>query len=673
MRPTEKIKQYIKNVKVKTNPKVNQAVLDDLLDRLDAAQGAKEHTPRPNIWRMIMENRTTKLTTAAAAVLIAGAVIFSLFISPGVTFADVIKPIFEAKTFAYDMHVGGEGGPVIHDLVSGNRIRRTMSDMPGMVLIIDTDAGKLLRLDTAGKNAALINISGEVEKGGRNYIALLRETINRQMADPNVAPKEQFERQIDGRKVIGYSIGNDLKGNDRDRVTILADEKTGVPVQIDIEWGRETFILKNLGFNILIPEDQVSIEPPAGYRMQKADMDLSKLSDKDLIESLRVWATHLRDDGTFPPELLKQEYIKQIPAFRQKIGNLPIPDAEKEKMGNSFLQGMFFLQTCYTSQMDFHYAGAGVKLGDAGKAIFWYRPKDAKTYRVIYGDLSVKDVAPQDLMKSINDDSVSKLREIDNHNSQIQITKSVEPDLASTEDNAGNKEPSKNKPVIEFIDMPGGTFTMGSPAAEEGRKNDEVQHQVTLSAFKMSKYPVTYEQYDLFCEATGRTKPWGFRRGNLPVTQVTWHDANAFAEWMGCRLPTEAQWEYAARANTTTPFYTGDCLTSEQANFDGEQPYANCGKGKNRNEPLPVGSFPPNAFGLYDMHGNIWQWCSDWYDEYNVEDKVNPAGPKTGTRKVNRGGGWHDPAWRCRSACRGGGNSPDTKGTGISFRLVKSE
>jgi formylglycine-generating enzyme required for sulfatase activity len=666
MRPTEKIKQYIKNVKIKTNPKVNQAVLDDLLDRLDAAQGTKKHPPRPNIWRMIMENRTTKLTTAAAAVLIAGAVIFSLFISPGVTFADVIKPILEAKTFAYDMHIGGEDGPVMHDLVSGNRIRRTMSDMPGMVLIIDTDAGKLLRLDTAGKNATLINISGEVEKGGRNYIALLRETINRQMANPNVAPKEQFQRQIDGRKVIGYSIGNDLKGNDRDRVTILADEKTGTPVQIEIEWGQETFILKNLGFNIPIPEEDVSLAPPAGYKMQKTDMDLSKLSDKDLIESLRVWAKYLRD-GTFPPELLKQEYIKQIPAFRQKIGSLPIPDAEKEKMGNSFLQGMFFLQTCYTSKMDFHYAGAGVKLGDAGKAIFWYRPKDAKTYRVIYGDLSVKDVAPENLP------NLSKLKEIYNNTPQIQFTKSFEPDMANTEDKTKNKNSSGNKPVIEFVDIPAGTFMMGSPATEQGREADEVQHQVTLSAFKMSKYPVTYEQYDVFCEATGRTKPWGFNRGNLPVVQVTWHDANAFAEWMGCRLPTEAEWEYAARANTTTPFNTGDCLTSEQANFNGEQPYADCEKGKNINKPLPVGSFPPNAFGLYDMHGNIWEWCNDWYGEYDIKDKLNPQGPDTGTRKINRGGGWYDPAWRCRSAYRGGGDPPGNRGQGISFRLVKSE
>jgi formylglycine-generating enzyme required for sulfatase activity len=214
---------------------------------------------------------------------------------------------------------------------------------------------------------------------------------------------------------------------------------------------------------------------------------------------------------------------------------------------------------------------------------------------------------------------------------------------------------------------------MGSPVTEQGRKDDEIQHKVTLSAFKMSKYTITFEQYASFCEATGRTKPRGRERGNLPVSQVTWDDAKAFAEWMGCRLPTEAEWEYAARANTTTPFYTGDCLTSDQANFDGKEPYTNCEKGKFRKEALPVGSFPPNAFGLYDMHGNILQWCNDWYGEYNVDEKINPIGPEKGAKKIIRGGGWGNAAWECRSAYRGGGLYPGTRGTGIGFRIVKDK
>jgi len=276
-----------------------------------------------------------------------------------------------------------------------------------------------------------------------------------------------------------------------------------------------------------------------------------------------------------------------------------------------------------------------------------------------------------ELMKSIDAENLSKLQEIYNNTPEIQITKQFDPTTINTE----NRDSLKDKPIIEFVDIPGGTFMMGSPVAEKERQDDEIQHEVTLSAFKMSKYCVTIEQYNIFCDATGKKRPFYGRNngGKMPVSQVTWYDANAFAEWMGCRLPTEAEWEYTARANTSTPFNTGDCLTSEQANFNGKEPYTNCEKSENRKKPLPVGSLPPNAFGLYNMHGNIWEWCSDWYGEYDINDKLNPKGPDTGTRKVDRGGGWYDPAWRCRSAYRAGGDPPGNKGTGISFRLVKSE
>ncbi len=275
------------------------------------------------------------------------------------------------------------------------------------------------------------------------------------------------------------------------------------------------------------------------------------------------------------------------------------------------------------------------------------------------------------LMNTLDAKTLSELQEIYNKTPEIQITETFKMDAIALENNIGNA--SINKPDVEFVDIPGGTFIMGSPATEQGRQNDEIQHKVTLNPFKMSKYPVTFEQYDLFCEATGRTKPWGRERGNLPVSQVTWYDAQAFAEWMGCRLPTEAEFEYAARANTVTPFYTGNCLTSDQANFNGNQPYTSCEQSENRKKLLPVGSFAPNAFGLYDMHGNIWQWCSDWYGEYNIKDTLNPKGLDTGTKKVDRGGGFYDPAWRCRSAYRAGGDPPGNRGNGISFRIVKDE
>jgi formylglycine-generating enzyme required for sulfatase activity len=279
-----------------------------------------------------------------------------------------------------------------------------------------------------------------------------------------------------------------------------------------------------------------------------------------------------------------------------------------------------------------------------------------------------------ELMKSLDAKNLSKLQEIYNNTPQIQITKTLELDTKKSENNAKAKNTSINKPDIEFVAIPGGTFMMGSPVTEQGRKDDEVQHEVSLNAFEMSKYPITVEQYNLFCDATGRKKPWYGPYGNdkMPVTQVTWHDADAFVRWMGCRLPTEAEFEYAARGNTNTPFYTGDCITSAQANFNGMEPYTNCEKSENRKKPLPVGSFAPNTFGLYDMHGNMCEWTNDWYGEYNIDEKMNPKGPETGEIKVIRGGGFWNPGWRCRSACRAG-DPPGNRGAGLSFRIVRDE
>ena len=229
------------------------------------------------------------------------------------------------------------------------------------------------------------------------------------------------------------------------------------------------------------------------------------------------------------------------------------------------------------------------------------------------------------------------------------------------------------KPIVEWVSIPAGTFTMGSPQSEWGEWDNETQHQVTLSAFKMSKYEVTFEQYDLFCEATGRNKPsdegWG--RGKRPVINVSWDDATAFAEWLGCRLPTEAEWEYACRAGTTTPFNTGNNLTISQANYFGFY-YNGNPKGEYKSETLPVGSFAPNKWGLYDMHGNVWEWCSDRCGPYSSGSQTNPKGPASGSTRVLRGGSWNDNARFCRSAIRAG-NTPERSRNSLGFRLVLSE
>jgi len=226
-------------------------------------------------------------------------------------------------------------------------------------------------------------------------------------------------------------------------------------------------------------------------------------------------------------------------------------------------------------------------------------------------------------------------------------------------------KPQITKPDIAMVSIPSGTFTMGSPISEVNRGDNETQHKVTLSSFKMSKYEVTFEQYDTYCNATGHKKPvdegWG--RGNRPVINVSWEDATAFAEWMECRLPTEAEWEYAARAGTTTPFNTGNNLTTSQANYDGNYPYNNSEK------TLPVGSFAPNARGLYDMHGNVWEWCSDWYGDYSTSAQTNPKGESSGSIRVLRGGSWRNDASYCRTANRNR-STPGFRRNDVGFRLV---
>jgi len=259
---------------------------------------------------------------------------------------------------------------------------------------------------------------------------------------------------------------------------------------------------------------------------------------------------------------------------------------------------------------------------------------------------------------------------------------------------------AQTKPTIEWASIQGGTFIMGSPAGEAERKDNETQHQVILSAFKISKYEVTIKQFKEFIDATGYVtdadkilggisgskmeidiiegENWkcdetGNLRKNLesnhPVTYVSWNDAMAFAEWMGCRLPTEAEWEYACRAGSTTPFYTGNNLTTSQSNFNGHYPYNKNEEGEYREKSLPVGSFAANAFGLFDINGNVWEWCSDWYGVYSTLPQTDPKGRENGTYRVIRGGSWANGAGCCRAAYRGSGN-PKSFSSSVGFRLV---
>ena len=198
---------------------------------------------------------------------------------------------------------------------------------------------------------------------------------------------------------------------------------------------------------------------------------------------------------------------------------------------------------------------------------------------------------------------------------------------------------------LEMVLIPAGTFVMGSPTSEEERDDDETQHEVTLTKpFYMGKYEVTQEQW----EAVMEDNESDTKGAKLPVTNVSWEDCQKFIKKLnaktdgGYRLPTEAEWEYACRAGTATAYSFGDEITPKDANYKDSE-IAN---------PVAVGSYQPNAFGLYDMHGNVCEWCEDWEADYPAGAVTDPKGPATGDRRVLRGGSFFSLESDARSSNR---------------------
>ncbi|MBU1700999.1 MAG: formylglycine-generating enzyme family protein [Candidatus Eisenbacteria bacterium] len=288
--------------------------------------------------------------------------------------------------------------------------------------------------------------------------------------------------------------------------------------------------------------------------------------------------------------------------------------------------------------------------------------------------------------------------------------------------------------VPPMVEIPAGSFPMGSPWEEYGHYSNETLHMVTLTTpFYMSSAEVTNQQYadlaqwsydhgycmatssslgdaldgstvelldlDGYCEISfsGGVFTVDVGREDHPVLDVTWYGSAAYCDWLslsegltraydhgtwqcnghnpydaaGYRLPTEAEWEYACRAGTQTPFHTGDCLDAgTEANCDGNYPYPGCPSGPFVEWTVPVGSYPANGFGLYDMHGNLWEWCNDWYGAYGGYE-TDPEGPEAGSFRVLRGGGWFNVAQDCRSAVRYY-DYPDFSLRYIGFRLARS-
>jgi uncharacterized protein (TIGR02996 family) len=253
-----------------------------------------------------------------------------------------------------------------------------------------------------------------------------------------------------------------------------------------------------------------------------------------------------------------------------------------------------------------------------------------------------------------------------------------------------------NSVGMELALVPPGAFLMGSPDGEDGRSGNEgPQHEVGISrAFYLGAYPVTQGQWQRvmgnnpswFCASgVGKDEVRGLDTRDFPVEQVSWEEAGAFCRKLSkCleerrakrryRLPSEAEWEYACRggAASSTPFHLGASLSSTQANFDGRHPYGGAAKGRFLGRPTEVGAYQvANGFGLYDQHGNVWEWCADWYaeDYYASSPRLDPRGPSGLSLRVTRGGCWGDRGQYCRSAFRVW-RAPCYRDNALGFRVA---
>jgi formylglycine-generating enzyme required for sulfatase activity len=257
-------------------------------------------------------------------------------------------------------------------------------------------------------------------------------------------------------------------------------------------------------------------------------------------------------------------------------------------------------------------------------------------------------------------------------------------------------------PEIEMTWIPAGSFLMGSPLEEGSDDNESPRHEVNLSSFMMSRTPITQAQWRAVAQlepprgqawpdvlnpypVAGLSNPDRFRGDDKPVVNVSWNEAMAFCYRLRVltgkdyTLPSEAQWEYACRAGTTTPFAFGETLSSELANYDASVTCGNGPKGEYRQRTTPVGMFPANAWGLQDMHGNVWEWCLDhWHDSYEGAPSDGSAwldgegldGEQSSNERLMRGGSWFSPFQFCRSACRNG-SLPDDRSYLRGFRVCR--
>jgi len=391
MKPPEELERLIHESKITTGPEADERILHDALNELEKRRRERTEPLDAALWRALMKNKMTKIGTVAVLV-IAALVAIQFFGNPfgtQLTFASVIEPILNAKTAAYDIVFGPEDGstPVIHQAVRDSRIRSRVAGTKGDN-ILDLEKGRMLVLNEENMEALYVDLKGS--SPNQNYLENMKNTILRLENNPDFTVKDLGRKQLDGKEVVGFFASRPGAG-----ITAWADVDTGLPVRVEHNEGQVHLTIKNIEFDLPIEEDLFSMEVPPGYTVQKPMKLNLQPSEENFIKGLRVIAENL-NYGLFPDDVSMDYFYKWMNSG--SLAKTPPPSSTEEAiaLASDITNGSAFI-LFFPGEGEWTYRGKGVRLGETETPIFWYRPKGSETYRVIYGDLHVEDVYPEDL------------------------------------------------------------------------------------------------------------------------------------------------------------------------------------------------------------------------------------------------------------------------------------
>ncbi|MGE5295905.1 MAG: LolA family protein [Solirubrobacterales bacterium] len=397
MKSIGEVKTFFRNAEIGTNADQDKAVLADAIRAGELKSQEDVARIQPSVRRLIMKNPLVKLA-AAAILVIAVLAGLRLFSGESVTFARVIEPFLTARTATFEYTVSLQDGPSQTGeamFMAPAHIRR---GRPGETIVVgDLQQGRMVVLIPVQNRAIVYELKNVSEEPGEWNLFL---EIRRRILEMNPSPDESVQplgtQQIEGKEAIGYRVEKPGMS-----ITVWADAESLLPIQIESATGPLTYSMSHIAFDVELDESLFSTEIPAGYSVTTMEVDGSDPEEKDLIDTFRTWAEHA--DGRFPSTLdasAPEEFMSLQGKKMKESGQEPSEDQilgiqkiiVKMSRGGSFVQQL-------PAGSDWHYAGQDAVLGEVGKAIFWYRPAGSATYRVIYADLSVHDVAAEDLPK----------------------------------------------------------------------------------------------------------------------------------------------------------------------------------------------------------------------------------------------------------------------------------